>query len=219
MFRWNITLYTYREFYPFYLGEHANRLNRLFHLLGTSASVLSSLRVFLALIPFALVRLGARPDDQIRGLSLSLREARNIILRGIGIGYGCAWIGHFFVEKNRPATFKVSPGLPARAGISPPYRTATDDLLLSHHHPVSTHSGHSGVTLGCSGKLSLCVDRFEPVVRIRFNDIVTYPHCYSSLLLLSKLYIYENQRNHRWYEDIKVECRISRYICVRRIAS
>jgi len=21
-------------------------------------------------------------------------------------GYGCAWIGHFFVEKNKPATFQ-----------------------------------------------------------------------------------------------------------------
>ena len=28
------------------------------------------------------------------------------ILAGLIAGYGCAWIGHFFIEHNRPATFK-----------------------------------------------------------------------------------------------------------------
>ena len=27
------------------------------------------------------------------------------ILVGFGAGYGFAWVGHFFVEHNRPATF------------------------------------------------------------------------------------------------------------------
>ena len=27
------------------------------------------------------------------------------LIAGLIAGYGCAWIGHFFVEHNRPATF------------------------------------------------------------------------------------------------------------------
>ena len=72
---------SFHEFYPYYLGEHANRTCRRLHFLG-------SLGV-LALLALALA-------------------SRNgwYLLGALLCGYGFAWIGHFFFEKNRPATFK-----------------------------------------------------------------------------------------------------------------
>lgn len=48
------------------------------------------------------------------GTSLFLAQAAaaahtknpRLLLSGAVCGYGCAWIGHFFMEKNKPATFK-----------------------------------------------------------------------------------------------------------------
>lgn len=72
---------SFDEFYPYYLSEHANATCRLLHFIGSS--------LVLALIGFALV------------------TAQYIWLLGIPvIGYGFAWVGHFFYEHNRPATFK-----------------------------------------------------------------------------------------------------------------
>jgi hypothetical protein len=72
---------TFREFYPFYLSEHANRTSRRLHVVGTSLALL--------LFVFALV-------NRIWWLvPLSLVP-----------GYALAWVGHFFFEHNRPATFK-----------------------------------------------------------------------------------------------------------------
>jgi len=72
---------SFREFYPFYLGEHANRVSRRLHFAGSCG--------VLVLLVVALV--------QRNGWWL---------LAALGCGYGCAWIGHFFFEKNRPATFR-----------------------------------------------------------------------------------------------------------------
>ncbi|RMZ53342.1 hypothetical protein APUTEX25_004830 [Auxenochlorella protothecoides] len=72
---------TFADFYPFYLGEHANRTCRRLHILGTT--------IVLALDTLAL-------------LTLSLKVLPFVPL----IGYGFAWTGHFFFEHNRPATFK-----------------------------------------------------------------------------------------------------------------
>ena len=72
---------TFAEFYPFYLEEHANRTSRRLHFIGTS--------IALALLITALVL-------QIGWL----------VVLAIVQGYAFAWVGHFFFEHNKPATFK-----------------------------------------------------------------------------------------------------------------
>jgi lactoylglutathione lyase len=69
------------EFYPFYLGEHANRTCRRLHFAGTS-------------IAAALL------------ISATVMHSGWLIAVAIGQGYAFAWVGHFFFEHNKPATFK-----------------------------------------------------------------------------------------------------------------
>jgi hypothetical protein len=71
----------FADFYPFYLQEHNNPVCRRLHFVG-STLVLACL--FKLLTTGALVWL----------------------LYAVLCGYGFAWVGHFFFEKNRPATFK-----------------------------------------------------------------------------------------------------------------
>ena len=72
---------SFREFYPFYLREHANRTCRRLHFVGTGL-VIATLVVVLFTTSWQLLWL--------------------IPL----LGYGFAWVGHFFFEHNKPATFK-----------------------------------------------------------------------------------------------------------------
>lgn len=72
---------SFREFYPFYLSEHDNRVSRRLHFVGSCGA--------LALLAIAIVQ---RNAWWLAGALLC--------------GYGFAWVGHFFFEKNRPATFK-----------------------------------------------------------------------------------------------------------------
>lgn len=72
---------TFAEFYPFYLGEHQNRTCRRLHFLGST----------LALVCLAM---------------LIATGQWWWFLLGLLAGYGCAWIGHFGFEKNKPASFK-----------------------------------------------------------------------------------------------------------------
>lgn len=71
----------FREFYPFYLAEHANRTSRRLHFIGSCGVIVLVL------------------------LALGNGDAR-WLLAALACGYGFAWVGHFFFEKNRPATFK-----------------------------------------------------------------------------------------------------------------
>lgn len=71
----------FTEFYPFYLGQHSNRICRRLHFVGTS----------LVIIIFAF----------------ALLEGRFVLFWLIPVfGYGFAWVGHFVFEKNKPATFQ-----------------------------------------------------------------------------------------------------------------
>ncbi len=72
---------SFNEFYPFYLSEHSTSLCRRMHFLGSSLALLC--------LVLALVR--GQPQ---------------YLLYGLLCGYGCAWIGHFGFEKNKPASFK-----------------------------------------------------------------------------------------------------------------
>jgi len=72
---------TFRDFYPFYLTEHSRSGTRRLHFTGT---LLVLLTLAYAIISRRWGLLGLVPV----------------------FGYGFAWVGHFFVERNRPATFR-----------------------------------------------------------------------------------------------------------------
>ncbi len=71
---------TFDEFWPSYVRAHSKPLTRKFHFVGTVA--------FLGLASAAMKF--RRPG---------------LFLAGVVAGYGPAWISHFFIEGNRPATF------------------------------------------------------------------------------------------------------------------
>jgi hypothetical protein len=71
---------TFRSFYPYYLTEHQDPVNRLLHFSGTAL-----------IIVFLLAAIVFRKWWLIALIPIS--------------GYGFAWVGHYLVEKNRPATF------------------------------------------------------------------------------------------------------------------
>ncbi len=72
-------LATYEEFWPYYVSQHLKASTRALHFLGTSL-VLAALAAGMLASPSWFV---------VAPLA----------------GYGPAWIGHFFCERNRPATF------------------------------------------------------------------------------------------------------------------
>ena len=75
-----VTYSTFADFYPFYLSQHGDRTCRRLHFVGTSLGLLALLHAFSTLNFWW-------------------------VLAGVAAGYAFAWVGHFFFEKNRPATF------------------------------------------------------------------------------------------------------------------
>lgn len=71
----------FKEFYPYYLSEHRQRGTRISHFIGTTLFFIWVLAAAIYLQPIYL-------------------------LYGVLSAYFFAWLGHFFIEKNKPATFK-----------------------------------------------------------------------------------------------------------------
>lgn len=72
---------TYSEFYRYYLTEHQDKTSRIFHFTGT-------------FLVFVLLFVAIFNGWGWEWIFLPL------------VGYGFAWVGHAFFEKNKPATFK-----------------------------------------------------------------------------------------------------------------
>jgi hypothetical protein len=71
---------SFADFWPHYISEHGQPATRLLHAVGT-ITALVLLFLLIAISKWWLFPLAFVP------------------------GYGLAWTGHFFIEKNRPATF------------------------------------------------------------------------------------------------------------------
>jgi hypothetical protein len=74
-------LASYAEFWPFYLEEHSRPQTRRLHFLGTGGAILAIAVAALTREPWLLLLVPV-------------------------LGYGFAWLAHFAVERNRPATFR-----------------------------------------------------------------------------------------------------------------
>ena len=72
---------SFAQFYPYYLSEHQNMTCRRLHFVGST--------LILALLTYAL-----------------MTEQWMLLWFVPVLGYGFAWVGHFFFEHNKPATFK-----------------------------------------------------------------------------------------------------------------
>ncbi|MFC4272138.1 DUF962 domain-containing protein [Sneathiella chungangensis] len=71
---------SYDEFWPYYLREHSKVSCRRLHYFGTTLALFCLIAAIALKTPW-------------------------LILLALVAGYGPAWVAHFFVEKNRPATF------------------------------------------------------------------------------------------------------------------
>ena len=74
---------TFSEFWPYYLSQHRHPVCRMLHFVGTSLALSLYAWIFVTWPDWVMLWLLAPPV----------------------VGYGFAWVGHFFVEGNRPATF------------------------------------------------------------------------------------------------------------------
>ena len=71
---------SFEEFWPYYVSQHQDKTCRQLHFVGTTIAFINLVTAVVSLSPI-------------------------YILSALFSGYLFAWVSHFFIEKNRPATF------------------------------------------------------------------------------------------------------------------
>ncbi len=74
-------IHSFGEFWPYYLDQHRRPQTRLMHFIGSGMALIAILVAILTLNVWYVVA-------------------------ALICGYGFAWYGHVFFEKNRPATWR-----------------------------------------------------------------------------------------------------------------
>ena len=70
----------FKDFYPYYIQQHKNKYTKLLHFIGTWLFILF---IFNLIYSYEIINL----------------------LYAFLAAYGFAWLEHYFIEKNKPATF------------------------------------------------------------------------------------------------------------------
>lgn len=111
---------TYDAFWTYYLSEHTDPRCRWLHLVGTSgfwvvflgACLTAPMRMLLATtLSVALIAACWKMEGRRSGglVLIAVIAAAGLanpdVLWGVVWAYGFAWVGHFALERNRPATF------------------------------------------------------------------------------------------------------------------
>jgi len=110
----------YESFWPYYISEHKLPITRAVHFVGTSGFVAvvawCALTSPLTFIPLFGASLGlgraffhteserAATPVLLAMVALGALGHPGLLL-GVVFAYACAWVGHFLIEHNRPATF------------------------------------------------------------------------------------------------------------------
>ncbi len=72
---------SFAEFWPYYIGEHRSPVCRGLHYFGTGMALFTA-------------------------ATAAVTGTGWLVAVAFVLGYGPAWVAHFFIEHNRPATFK-----------------------------------------------------------------------------------------------------------------
>lgn len=111
---------TYEAFWPYYISEHKDPRSRAIHFVGTTGFIATAafcaLTAPLTFIPLFGASLGlgrwafhSESERPAGGVLLAMVALGALghpgLLAGVLFAYACAWVAHFLIEHNRPATF------------------------------------------------------------------------------------------------------------------
>jgi hypothetical protein len=108
---------TFDDFWPHYVREHLHETNRTLHFVGTTLAM----------------------GSVAAGL---LTRRAGFLLAAPVLGYGFAWVGHFLVEGNRPATF-THPLWSLRGDFVMWWKTVTGTMAAEVAHAATSNGVHA----------------------------------------------------------------------------